>query len=176
MKKLFYAIMIMAIVPGSAGAQNGATVIPNNEDQKAIAFQKNAAPFINKNTDAAKNVNAAAAKDFSKFCKNATEVYWEAVADGAVAAYKINGKKARRFYNAKGHLLCDILYCQEADLTADVIQLVKNSYGPEYSINSAEEIKTAAKKYYFIYIENKTSFKKLRVYDGEIEVVQECFN
>jgi hypothetical protein len=176
MKKIFFAIIMAAIVSNIALAQKPGIAIDTNENQQILAFQKVALPGINKNTDAAKNVNATAAKDFSKFCKNATEVYWEVVADGTVASYKIANKKARRFYNAKGHLLCDILYCQEADLTADVIQLVKNSYGLEYTITSAEEIKTTAKKYYFIYIENKTSFKKLRVYDGEIEVVQECFN
>ncbi len=176
MKKLFSAIIIMAIVNNSARAQNTTAAIDSNENQQILAFQKNPLAGSNKNTGTVIHVNSKATKDFLKFRKNANEVYWEIIADGTVAAYKINNHKARRFYNDKGHLICDILYCQEADLPADIKQAVRNTYSMEYTITSAEEIKTTAKKYYFIYIENKSSFKKLRVYDGEIEVVQECFN
>jgi hypothetical protein len=176
MKKIFSAIIMAAIFSNVTQAQKSGTAIDSNENQQILAFQKVKLQGVNKNADAGKEVNSKAVKEFSKFYKDATNVYWETLADGAVASYKINNNKARRFYNDKGHFICDILYCEETDLPADVKQLVRNTYGMEYTITSAEEIKTTAKKYYFIYIENKTSFKKLRVYDGEIEVVQECFN
>jgi Ni/Co efflux regulator RcnB len=176
MKKIFSAIIMAAIVTNIAQAQKTGTAIDSNENQQILAFQKVILQGVNKNADADKNVNSKAVKEFSKFCNDATNVYWETLADGTVASYTLNNKKGRRFYNKKGHLICGIFSCAESDLPVDIRNLVRNTYQKDYTITSVDEIKTSSKKFYFIYIENKTNFKKLSVCDGEIEVVQECFN
>jgi hypothetical protein len=167
MKKIIFATLLMAtIVINFSMAQNNVVAIANSEKQKQAAFQKIAASNIEKNADATKEINKKALKDFSGFYKNTNNVYWEILADGSVASYTINNKKGRRFYNEKGDFICDILSCQETDLPGDIKDLVKSSYSMDYHIISADEIKAGNQKFFFIYLENKTNFKKLKVCEG----------
>ena len=177
MKKIIFATLLMtAVVINFSMAQNNVAAIANTEKQKQATFKKNAVSNIEKNADAIKEINKKALKNFSRFYKNTNNVYWEMLADGSVASYTINNKKGRRFYNTAGDFICDILSCQETDLPGDIKDLVKGNYSSDYHIISADEIKAGNQKFFYIYLENKTNFKKLRIYDGEIDVVEEHFN
>ncbi len=177
MKKIFSAIIIAAIVTNVTQAQNTSTAIASIENQQILAFQKPPLSGIIKNTGAVKTVNPKAEKEFSKFCKNAKDAYWQKITDGStVAFYKTEEKRGRRYYDEKGRFICNIFSYGEVFLPDDIRALVKSTYYMDYHIISAEEIETSAKKTYFVFIENKINFKKLKVCDGEIEVVLECFN
>jgi hypothetical protein len=115
-------------------------------------------------------------KEFYRFCRDAQNVYWEIVSDGAIANYKTGDQKGRRIYNTRGNFVCNILYCGEKYLPDDITSILKNTYHRECEIIAAEEIKTPANQFYFIYIKNKTGVKKLSICEGEIEVLQEYTN
>jgi len=157
-------------------AQKTKAIIPNTANKQEISFQKNKIKNTPENTINVEDVSTKVLKDFAKLNGNAKEVKWFSEKDCTVAFFKTNDGNSRRYYDAKGNFICNILSCEEQHLPATVCSMVKSTYCMDYHIISAEEIQTAKKKFYFVFIENKSTWKKLMVYDNEMEVVQECFN
>ena len=176
MKTVTPIIIIATLITNATMAQNTQTNIYNDRNNQDISYQKIAAAPITGSTIDIQDVNTKAIKDFAKFCKEAKEVKWFTEKDCAVAFFKNSDGSNRRYYDQKGNFICNILSCEEAYLPASITDMVKSTYYLNYHIISAEEIKTAEKKFYFVFIENKNSWKKLMVYDNEMEIINECFN
>ncbi len=175
MKSLaFYLSIAATILNNAIMTQNKKISIPNTSTMQQVAFQKiKDNPEIPMDTNL---VNSKALKDFAKAGSNIKEVKWYSEKDCTVAFFKTHKGSNRRYYDAKGNFICNILSCEEQFLPASVIDIVKSTYYLDYHIISGQEIQTENKTFYFVFIENKNIWKKLIVYDNEIEVVQECFN
>ena len=176
MKFLTFSIITATVITNTTMAQNSTAGIFNAANQQETAFQKNDVKRMPENTIDIGDINSKALKDFAKLSINAKEVTWFKEKDCTVAFFKTNNRSNRRYYDAKGNFLCNILSGEEQLLPSSVLDIVKSTYYLDYHIISAEEIETAVKKFYFVFIQNKDSWKKLIVYDNEMEVVQECSN
>ena len=176
MKTLSLYIITVTLITNSTMAQNTKASIPNAANQQETAFEKTTIKNVPENTINVQDINTRALKDFKKVSSNAKEVKWYSEKDCTVAFFKTNDGSSRRYYDAKGNFICNILSCEEQHLPAAVCSMVKSTYYMDYHIISAEEIQTVKKKFYFVFIENKSTWRKLMVYDNEMEVVQECFN
>ena len=176
MKSSTFYIIVATLITNTTMAQNknaGITDIPNKQE---MAFQKDYRAVDPGIPIDEHDVNRKALKDFTKLGNNIKELKWYSEKDFTVAVFKTNNRSNRRYYDAKGNFICNILSCEEQFLPASVIDIVKSTYYLDYHIISAQEIQTEKKKFYFVFIENKNTWKKLMVYDTEMEVVQECFN
>ncbi len=176
MKSLTFYLFAATVITNTTMAQNKKISIPNTSNEQEIVFQKNNLKVNPETPIDVKVVNSKALKDFAKLEGNMKEVKWYSEKDFTVAFFKTNKGSNRRYYDAKGNFLCNILSCEEQFLPASVIDIVKSTYYLDYHIISAQEILAERKKFYFVFIQNKNNWKKLMVYDNEIEVVQECFN
>ncbi len=178
MKKLIIILTLVTNISSISLAQNTGKKTATNETQQMIAYEKK--PVLGSKTMYTANtgINENALKDFSKFCSKAQNVSWEIMTNGNgyVAFHKTDGNSGRRYYGKKGKLICDIINCTEADLPADVLEQVSNCFQMGYNITGAQKVELLNKKFYFVFIQNKTNFKKLSFCDGEINVVEEYFN
>ena len=160
MKTLIFIIMASIFTGTTAPAQNNQLNMSALQNEQQIAYQK-LVLNVNVTTIDSKDVNARAIKNFTAFCKDAKEVSWYKEKDTSVAFYKTQNGSNRRYYDTKGNFICNILACGESHLPVNVACRVRGIYPSDYYIISAEEIETTVKTFYFVFIENKSNWKKI---------------
>jgi len=176
MKKIFLVFVSATMLVSAIEAQETGNAVAANINHYTSEYYPLNAINSNGYETVQSFVSKKVKREFSRFCKDAQNIYWEILSDGVIANYKTGDQKGRRLYNSRGNFVCNILYCGEKYLPNDVINILKNIYYQECEIIAAEEIKTPVNQFYFIYIKNKTGVKKLSICEGEIEVLQEYTN
>lgn len=171
MKKLFFAAILAAILTPAIHAQNADFSFSKHKNEAGADSYKFEVTGTNGSTATINNVNIKAVKDFEKSCKNAESIHWYVEAKGSVAYYFTNGKKGMRVYDKKGHFLYNILSYQEEFLPFEVRDLVKRTYYFDYTIDLVNEVQTLGKTFFVVNISDKTTLKKVSVYDGEMELL-----
>jgi len=115
----------------------------------------------------AANINAKALKNFSKSYQKQSDASWFAIADGFVAIFTADGVKTKAYYDSKGRPVGDVRTYQEDKLPKEIRHMVKSTYY-DFNIFIVNEVTVDNAKVYLIKIEDKTSFKTIRVQDGEM--------
>ena len=115
----------------------------------------------------AANINAKALKNFSKSYQKQSDASWFAISDGFVAIFTADGVKTKAYYDSKGRPVGDVRTYQEDKLPTEIRHLVKSTYY-DFNIFLVNEVTVDNAKVYLIKIEDKTSFKTIRVQDGEM--------
>jgi len=119
------------------------------------------------------DVNARALKDFSKTFKAAANATWYQTQDGgSVAKFKLDGIDTRVDYDRKGRWTSTIRTYTEENLPAEIRHLVKSTYY-DYNIFLVQEVSVGDKTAYLVKIEDATTFKTIRVVDGEMDVYED---
>jgi hypothetical protein len=86
---------------------------------------------------------------------------------------KTDGDMNRTTYTRKGKFLHNIKHYDFAKLPESIAEMVNDAY-PRYEIfGGVAEIQVMNKVAYFVLIENKKSWKRLKVVNSEIEVYEE---
>ena len=117
-----------------------------------------------------------AERDFLKSNTQATNIQWYEVPRGFLAYYKIQGNKGRSFYDRKGRFVYNIISYNEQFLPREVRIQVKSVYYLDYKITHVNEINhnsEPGKPIYLIQITNNKLWKKLKIADGEMELLEE---
>jgi hypothetical protein len=133
-------------------------------------------PVIKENSIALEIGRSKAKKNFQKLNKQAEAVEWFDLADGFAAYYlTTEGIKAKTFFNSKGWFLWSILNYGEKNLPNDIRIQVKSVYFLDYRITNVSEIQHHSEQgtIYLVQITNDKVWKKLRIHDGEMEVIEE---
>jgi hypothetical protein len=128
--------------------------------------------YKNNNTAPMNEVNAKAVRDFRKTFKDAVDEKWYEIPNAFLAEYMRNDKKYVVVYNRKGKWQFTISYYDEKNLPDEVKGDVKRVYY-DYSISRVEEIRINDKTIYVVHMENETTWKNLRICDGEMEVIED---
>jgi putative heme degradation protein len=83
-------------------------------------------------------------------------------------------KTETQVYDKKGKLVYSVYRYDATELPADVKSLVRSEYY-DYDIAGVEEVQTPgdASSIYFVYVQNDSKLKIVRVYNGETELVKE---
>jgi len=115
----------------------------------------------------AANISAKALKNFSKSYQKQSDASWFAIADGFVAIFTADGVKTKAYYDSKGRPVGDVRTYQEDKLPKEIRHMVKSTYY-DFNIFLVNEVTVDNAKVYLIKIEDKTSFKTIRVQDGEM--------
>lgn len=172
MKKIIFAFVAGCIpalaVMNGAYAQKSSNNISTKND---VSFNKAIIPG-NVNTANPGAVNARALKHFSREHQNAAGVTWITINDGFRASFILNGVSNKVYYNKKGNWKALLKNYTENKLPFEIRDMVKRAYY-DFSINYVDEILTVESEgipTYIVHLEDKTSYKFIRVYNGEMGV------
>ena len=118
-------------------------------------------------------VNTKAVRNFIKDFKEVIGVQWIETSNGLFAAYFNNDHiQSLVCYNNKGNFECMLRYYKEEKLPREIRGLVKSSYY-DFNIYLVTEVHRNDKIAYVIKMEDKTSWKTVKVVDGEMEVTED---
>jgi hypothetical protein len=120
------------------------------------------------------NININARRDFIVKYKDVNNASWYYTEGGFVAKFTSGETATAVTYNSNGEWLYTIKSCDEKNMPKDVRAVVKRTYYDYYIVN-VEEIKVPLKdnSIFLVYVQDATSIKVLRVYDGEMEVLHD---
>jgi hypothetical protein len=119
------------------------------------------------NADPASSINEKAAKNFSKSHGKQSNASWFALDDGSVAIFTEDGIKTKAYYDRKGRPVGEVRTYQEDKLPREIRHMVKSTYY-DFNIFLVNEVTVGNAKVHLIKIEDQTSFKTIRVQDGEM--------
>ena len=118
-------------------------------------------------------INIRAQRDFIKEYESVTDARWYISGNGLLAVYFTKaGITTRRYYNKKGLYEYMMRYYNEDKLNHDVRHLVKSKYY-DFSIFQVIEEHKNGSIAFLIEIQDKDSWKTIKVVDNEMEVVDE---
>jgi hypothetical protein len=171
MKKQLFAIILAVIIISFTQAQNAEINFAKNEKKanKGVIEQ----PEFQSSTAAINEVNIKSLKDFSRSCRNAENVHWFVSPSGSCVYYSENGKNGKRVYNKKGSFIYDMLSYSEEHLPFAIRDRVKQTFYLDYNITHVQEMHIERKIIYLVQIEDKTTWKQVRICDDEMDVVDE---
>ena len=130
--------------------------------------------YLNKDTDFIfrNEINTKAVRNFIRDYKNVTGAKWFKSANGLFVVYFTNENIQNWiYYNKKGDFEFMLRHFNEEKLPPDVRHLVKSNYY-DFSIYHVSEIRYNGKTAWYVTIEDKTCWKKIKVLDAEMEVVE----
>jgi hypothetical protein len=116
--------------------------------------------------------NDRAIAKFGKFFPNASSESWTNTKNGFAVRFTSNNMQQLVFLTKHGNVIASIKYYSEKQLPSDVRMSVRYAY-PDYSIKSAREINAANSIAYLITIEDATSWKTIRIVNGDMDVYEE---
>lgn len=102
------------------------------------------------------------------------DVTWRQSSNGAAAYFTTNDIMTSVYFHKNGDYRCIIRYYREDKLPQYIRHLVKSHYY-DYAIFSVAELNENGKTIYDVKIEDKRSYKTIRLIDGEMEVREEFF-
>jgi hypothetical protein len=113
------------------------------------------------------SINEKAVKNFSKSYDKQNKASWFAVEDGFVAIFTEDGIKTKAYYDPKGRPVGEVRTYQEDKLPKEIRHMVKSTYY-DFNIFLVNEVSVGNAKVYLVKIEDNTSFKTIRIQDGEM--------
>jgi len=117
-------------------------------------------------------VSNKAIRDFKKTYRDVKDEKWYSLPNGYLAEFMLINKKDAVVYDKKGNWKYTFSYYDEKNLPDESRAAVKSVYY-DYSINRAEEIRVEDKIIYLVHMQNETTWKNLRVCDGEMDVIED---
>jgi hypothetical protein len=183
MKKTFLtlatALLSTAAIQHSANAQ-GTNNVATFADSKiflksiqTVATLDFPNDFTSTNAVDLNAVNVKAIKDFKTRFDKALNEKWYAIPSGFMSYFKMDGFGDRAFYDKKGRWESSLKIFSEDQLPIEVRRMIRSAF-LDYAITIVEEVEIPDNHVYLIHLEDKTSFKIVRVNaDLEMDVMQE---
>lgn len=125
--------------------------------------------------DGVENISPKAVKNFTRSYKDVTTETWIQTKTGFAARFVDDGIKHTILYDTKGNWIGLVKNYTEDKLPKDVRSIVRSKYF-DFSIFYVDEVESVDSNgipTYVVHIEDKTSFKLIRVYDGQMETWKE---
>jgi len=118
------------------------------------------------------NISPKAIRGFVKTYGEANDESWTQIKDGFSARFNSDGIKNTVLYDKKGNWTGSIRSYSEDKLQPGIRHIVKSVYY-DYKIVYAQEVETNDSRgipTYIVLLEDKTSIKVVRIYEGEMNV------
>ncbi len=166
---LTYAIVIMPTFSNTVNAQKSA--IAFNSPAPAHSFLS---PFRKMGFEEtmANDFNIKAVRDFVKTYKTISSNKWYLAYDGSSAStFTSDGITTTVAYDSKGYRLHTIKVYEENKLGADIRHIVKREYY-DATITLVKEVETDKGLIFFVHMQDKDTWKIVRIADGEMELVE----
>jgi hypothetical protein len=117
-------------------------------------------------------INSRAVRNFVRQYKNVSDAEWFKLKEGFVVHFTNDGIKSRAFYTKEGRYEGMIRSYFEDKLPREIRHLVKSTYY-DFSICHVYEFNVEGITAYLVKMEDKTSWKTIRVIDREMKVMKE---
>jgi len=118
-------------------------------------------------------ISSKAVRNFMQDYKTVTDARWSELAHGySVVNFTVDNIKTRMVYDKRGHCENIVRYYFEDKLPPAVRHLVKSTYY-DFTIYHIIEPTINGVTSYLIQMEDSTTWKTIKVVDGEMEVVEE---
>jgi hypothetical protein len=176
-KQSFFRItgMILAFFLTTNGfGQNsgGNSITLDKNTMEAFADRLSSSVKFAEAADKLASINRKMAKNFTKSYSNAENI---SITTGErnvtfVSCY-IDGIRNRIAYDKKGHWHSTLRFYSENELPREVRHLVKSNYY-DFNIAGVTEVQYDGKLAHVLSLESKTEWKKLKVVDGEMEIIE----
>ena len=118
------------------------------------------------------DINIKAVQHFMNTYENASDIRWTKLKNGFRVYFISDDIQTRIIYSKKGAPESIIRYYGEDKLLFDIRHRIKTQYY-DYSISIVTEVNYHGKIAYLVKMENKISWKTIKVVDGEMEVTEE---
>lgn len=119
------------------------------------------------------DINIRAMRDFVKRYSNVTDEKWHKSNDNYIAVFFRDSTQYRVIYDSRGDLCYIMKYYEEHQMARDIRAQVKSIYY-DYKIFIIQEIDTPdSPPVYIINLQGETDWKKIKLCQGEIEVMEE---
>lgn len=164
MKKIIFILTLMMITASVTMAQ-GNNLSLSDEETPAADAQKNISTGV--------LAQLKAEEDFLRSNKQAKNVRWYDGEKGFFVYYTKDGNRGRSFYNKKGNFIYNVLTYQEQFLPFKIKKWIKSVYYMDYKITHVNEIRQDGKTVFLVQITDDKVWKKLRIVDDELEVINE---
>jgi hypothetical protein len=157
------------------------TVMATNEVKAQKMANAEILPFQTQNLkpsmlmDGIENINPKAVKNFTRTYKDVRTETWIQTQTGFAARFNDDGIRHTILYDNHGNWIGVVKNYTEEKLPKEVRNMVKSKYF-DYSIFYVDEVESVDSDgipTYVVHIEDKTSFKLIRVYDGQMEAWKE---
>ena len=119
-----------------------------------------------------KAVSGKMFKHFSRNYKNATDILVRPVDENTSIAFKIDGVSNRVQYNKKGKWQYSIRSYEESKLSESLRNAIESNYPGFIVFGFVAEVQVLNKTATLVMIENKTSWKRIRIIDDEMDVYE----
>ncbi|MEP7375850.1 MAG: hypothetical protein ABI675_20815 [Chitinophagaceae bacterium] len=118
-------------------------------------------------------ISTKAVRNFIREYKNVMDAEWFRSPTGSFVVYFTSDSiSSTIYYTKEGEFDIMIRYYKEEELPREVRHLVKSNYY-DFSIYHVSEFRSKGKTAYVVVLEDKTSWKKIKVLDNEMEVIGE---
>ena len=128
--------------------------------------------MLNAPAKPASKADLKALKNFDRQFKGEANVNWYTGKETITASTTLNGKQVTVVYNKKGRWLRNMYRYDESRLPRDVRHTVKRVYY-DFAITIVQEIREGINTFYVIHLEDKTDYKQVCVFEGEIHMIRE---
>ena len=156
---------MLMIITASVTIAQGSNLSLSDEETLASAVQKNISTGV--------LAQLKAEEDFLRSNKKAENVRWYDDEKGFFVYYTKDGNRGRSFYNKKGNFVYNVLSYREQFLPFKIKKWVKSVYYMDYRITHANEIRQDGKTVFLVQITDDKVWKKLRIEDDDMEVIEE---
>ena len=169
---LFLAWIITSI--GYGQIENSITKLGTQSlSEKKIPFAKQLILTRDSNFIFRNEISTKAVRSFIREYKNVTDAEWfRSPNESFVVYFTSDSIKSTIYYNKDGDFDLMIRYYNEDKLPRKVRHLVKSNYY-DFSIYHVTEFRYNGKTAYVAVIEDRTSWKKIKVVDDDMEVIGE---
>jgi len=174
MKKNFFALAAAAVslfaAVNQANAQKNTTAEKQWYEKNNNGAGRQLAPSHYETMNLAVIIPKAV-KDFGRTYPYATAASWEKIRSGYAAKFIFNGITHRIYYDNNGKWEGSLKGYSEDKMPAEIRKVVKREYY-DYTItyvNEAENIDSGGMPTYIVHLENQSSLKLMRIYDGVME-------
>jgi len=163
MKKLLIAtgMSIVALTGCAYSQQSGHSLAAAN-----VKALKPNSQYLN-------NVNVRAMRDFVTRYGDVDNVKWHNANDNHIAVFIRDSIQYRVIYSSRGDLDYVMKYYEEKKMARNIRAVVKSTYY-DYKIYIVQEIETPGNPtIYIVNLQGDTDWKKVRVCQGEMEIMEE---
>jgi hypothetical protein len=173
MNKLFLSIVLCCVFIITGISMHAQTSVKKQAfNNVAIVELEAVAPVHNSMADF-RNIPIKAVRSFKNTWQHVDNETWYKILDGFRARFTEDGVLFLVTYNKKGKWVHTMRQYDETKLERYVRAQVKSVYY-DYSIMLVEEIEYSMKPLtYIIHMEDKASFKNIKICDREMEVITE---
>lgn len=169
MKKIFSILLTASILVMAASNKISAQSMSNSFKYSESNFETSRDALKASYSNV---ISTKAGRNFNRIFKNVVDTRWYETPNGSIVYFFSNGIKMKSAYSKRGHWIYTLSYYDEHKLPKDVRHAIKSIYY-DYPISQVVQVDSGKERIFIVMMYDATSFKTVRVCDGEMEIVQD---